>query len=214
MSTRRVLHRRGPVEVGAVYGDEAERCTGDPRRHRTVVAVDDPHAGKFAGRRLDWDVAIVAVDSAHPVVDMGERHDVHFGGWLGRCYHEGAEQAAAYLFVRDLVRVVPERADLVGDEPVDELRPDPDRVLGDSGNAVHGVGHIQAMPVQRDAVRHRLVDQPHLDQLSGRRADGRAGRLTVERVPVDVETAAEPETFLAGGQRHRHVGRSARVGGE
>ncbi len=116
--------------------------------------------------------------------------------------------------MRDLVRVVPERADLVGDEAVDELRPDPDRVLGDSGNAVHGVGHIQAVPVQRDAVRHRLVDQPHLHQLPGRGADGRAGRLTVERVPVDVAATGEPEPFLAGGQRDRHVGGSARVGGE
>ena len=112
------------------------------------------------------------------------------------------------------MRVVPEGADLVGDEPVRELRPDLDRVLGDTGDAVHGVGHVQAVPVQGHAVRHRLVDQPHLHQLSRGGLDGRAGRLSVERVPVDVAAAGEPKPFLAGGQRDRHVGGPGRVGRE
>ena len=87
---------------------------------------------RLPGARLDGDVALAAVDGAHPVVEVSERHDIPRRPGRPRAHHEGAEQAAADLFVRDLVRVVPEGADLVGDESVREVLADPDRVLGDA----------------------------------------------------------------------------------
>jgi hypothetical protein len=87
---------------------------------------------------------------------------------------EPAEEAALDLLVRHLVRVVPVGPGVRGDEPVDVLPTDRHGVLGDAGDAVLGVGHVDAVPVQRDPVRDGPVDQRHLDQLSLPRADHRA----------------------------------------
>ena len=62
--------------------------------------------------------------------------------------------------------VIPVRASLVRDETVSELTPDCHGVLGDASDAVHGVGNIKPMPVQRDAIGDRFVAQMHLDQLT------------------------------------------------
>ena len=51
--------------------------------------------------------------------------------------------------------VVPVGAHLVGDEAVGELAADRDGVLGDPGDAVHRVGHVDPVPVQGDAVGRR-----------------------------------------------------------
>ena len=65
---------------------------------------------------------------------------------------ERAEQAADHLLVGDLVGVVPERPDLVGDEPVGVLAALGHGVLGHPGDAVLGIRHVDAVPVQGDAV--------------------------------------------------------------
>jgi hypothetical protein len=84
---------------------------------------------------LHRQVAVHAVHGAHPAVQVGERHHVQRltpitgrggreGPGRGRSHRDlpargvedqRAEQAAAHLLVRHLVRVVPERAGLVGD---------------------------------------------------------------------------------------------------
>ena len=70
--------------------------------------------------------------------------------------------------------VIPKCAGLVGDEPVSELAPYRYRILGDTSDPVHGVGHINPMPVQRDPIGDRLVAQMHLDQLTLPSNDRRA----------------------------------------
>lgn len=73
------------------------------------------------------------------------------------------------------MRVVPERAGSLSDEPVEVLLARADRVLGDTRHPIHRFGHVDAVPVQRDTARYRLVDQPHLHQLSFDGVDDRAG---------------------------------------
>jgi hypothetical protein len=118
----------------------------------------------------------------------------------------GAQQAALHLLVRDLVGVVPVRPGVLGPEAVDVLAADPHRVLRHAGHPVDGVGHVDAVPVQRDAVRDGLVDQPHLDQLPLPRPEDRPRRAAVEREAVDLLLRDQPEALLARGQRHAHVG--------
>jgi hypothetical protein len=98
------------------------------------------------------------VDRCHQV------HDVGVGD--SRLDHHRAEEAAAHLLVRDLVRVVPVRAGILGDEAVDVLTALLDGVLRDPGHAVLGVGHVDAVPVQGRAVGDRLVDERDLDQVA------------------------------------------------
>ena len=78
--------------------------------------------------------------------------------------------------------VIPVRAGLVGDEPIGELTSEWHRVLGHPGYPVHGVGHVDAMPVQRDPIGDRLVAQMHLDQLTLPGADlrTRGGAIDAE----------------------------------
>ncbi len=97
----------------------------------------------------------------------GDHVDVLAGGlpWVD---YERTEQPALHLDVGDLVGVVPEAPGLVGDEAVGVRPPAVDCVLGDARDAVLGVGHVEAVPVQGDPGRDVRVAQPHLDQLSPR----------------------------------------------
>lgn len=76
------------------------------------------------------------------------------------------EQAARHGGAGLLVGVVPEGAGPVGAEAVHVVPSGRDGVLGDPGHAVLGVGDVDAVPVQGDAVRHVAVDQHHLHQLA------------------------------------------------
>ena len=127
---------------------------------------------------------------------------------------ERAEQAADHLLVGDLVGVVPERPDLVGDEPVGVLAALGHRVLGHPGDAVLGIRHVDAVPVQGDAVLDRGVAQVHLDELALGRGDGRARGLAVERVPVDLTVGGEPHLSLTGDEVDRDVRLALGVGHE
>ena len=62
--------------------------------------------------------------------------------------------------------VIPERASPIGDEAVGELTSDRHRILSHTCDAVHSVGDVNPVPVQRDASGDRLVAQMHLDQLT------------------------------------------------
>jgi hypothetical protein len=84
-----------------------------------------------------------------------------------------SQQSPLHLVVRELVRVVPVRPDLVGHEPVRKRRAGQHGVLCDTGDAVHGVGDVQTVPVQRDAARDVRVLQPDLDELALHSTDAR-----------------------------------------
>jgi len=70
--------------------------------------------------------------------------------------------------------VIPVRARPVDDEAVGELAADGHPILGDSGDAVHGVRDIDAVPVQADAGSDRDVPEVRLDELPDHSADRRA----------------------------------------
>ena len=153
-------HRRsetgvGPLQVVAVHREHPVRRAGRPDRGGAVVGVDDADAdrrrrpARRPARRRSQPLTVgvpsytcrTASWSTHVAVRRRRGDD------------QRAEQPALHLRVRDLVRVVPVRADLVGDEPVGVRLPDRHRVLRDAGDAVLGVGDVDAVPVQRHAVR-------------------------------------------------------------
>ena len=146
------VDRRRLVQIAAVDGQHTEGL-GRPDRHRAVVGVHDPHADLLIGLGRHADDVLRAVEGAGSPVGVGDAQEILLlVDAVLRQDHEGAEQSADHLFVRDLVGVVPERPDLVGDEAVRVLAALFDRVLGDPGHAVLGIRHVDAVPVQGDAV--------------------------------------------------------------
>jgi hypothetical protein len=134
------------------------------------------------------------VDRCHQV------HDVGVGD--SRLDHHRAEEAAAHLLVRDLVRAVPVRAGILGDEAVDVLAALLDCVLRHPGHAVLGVGHVHAVPVEGCAVGDRLIDERDLDEVTLGRPDLRTRRRAVEGVAVDQRPVLDLHRLLSGDQRH------------
>ena len=113
-----------------------------------------------------------------------------------------------------LVGVVPERPGVRRDPAVDVVLTGLDRVLGHPGDAVLGVGHVDPVPVQGDAVLHVLVVQAHLDELADSRLDERSRRCSVQRVAVDGLPRRELDLALAGRQVDHDVGLARGVGVE
>ena len=185
----------------------------DPHGSGAVVGVDDPDPDLRPVRDVDRHHAGRAVHRGRAVVHVQDRQLVeHVGIRRRRGDHQRPEEPALDLGVRDLVRVVPVRADLVGDEPVGVRLPHRHRVLRDAGDAVLGVGDVDAVPVQGHAVRHRRVDQPDLDELPLHGVDHRAGRRVVDGVAVDLLAGSQPEPLLAHREGDLHVGRTVGVG--
>jgi hypothetical protein len=119
---------------------------------------------------------------------------------LPRLDHERPVEAATDLLRRDLVRVVPERPELVGAKAVDVALTRHDGVLRHSGDAVFRVRHVHAVPVDRDAFVDVLVDQGRLDKVALADADLRAGNLAVEGPRFGSPAAAELHIGLLGDQ--------------
>jgi hypothetical protein len=196
----------GAVQVGAVDGGDAERRAVDPDRHHAEVGVHHADADRVARLGRHPVLAVAAVHGAPPAVEVRERERVHIGaGPGGRGDDEGSEEAAEDLLMGDLVRVVPEGAGLVGDEPVDERLADADGVLGDPRGAVHGAGHVDAVPVEGDPVGHARVLEGHFDELALHRADRRTRGRAVQGVALEVPAGREREAPLLGGEREAHV---------
>lgn len=101
--------------------------------------------------------------------------------------------------------VVPVRARILGDEPVDVPAADRDSVLGDAGDAVLGVRQVDAVPVQGGPVGHRVVEQGHLQQVALVGAQQRPGGGVVDRVARNSAAADQRDRLLAGHQRDRDV---------
>ena len=168
------------MDVGAVDRHHPVRRVG-PERHRCVVGVH--HADPYGVARLGRHPEI----TVHTVDGRGSPRTC--GPWRARRADrsagpgqddQSAEEPATHLRIGHLMRVVPEAAGPLRDEPVGELTPDRHRVLGDAGDPVHGVGHVHPVPVQAHALGHRLVDQVHLDQLTLDGGDGRTRRGAVQ----------------------------------
>ena len=90
-----------------------------------------------------------AVQGALTRIQMEQRQPVDGRGRCpDRVDDERPEESAFHLLVRHLVRVVPVRPGVGGDEPVHVASADRDRVLRDAGDAVLGVRDVDAVPVE------------------------------------------------------------------
>ena len=81
-----------------------------------------------------------------------------------------------------------------------------DGVLRHARDPVLGVRHVDAVPVQGDAVRDVLVVQTHLDEVADGRLDQRAGGGAVEGVALHGAAGRERDLALACRQLDHHVG--------
>ena len=115
------------------------------------------------------------------------------------------------LLVRHLVRVVPVRPRVLGDEPVDEASADRHGILRDPGDAVGGVGDVDAVPVQRRPVGDRLVDERDLDEVALTGADRRPGGGAVEGVALDRAAARHAHRAATRDELDPDVGGARRV---
>ena len=121
----------------------------------------------------------------------------------------------AHLLVGDLVGVVPVAPRLPGHEPVGVLLARPHGVLGDAGDTVLGVRHVDAVPVQRDPVGDVVVGQPHLEELALGDVDLGAGRGAVEGVPVlDLAPRCQLQRLPTGDEVDDVVGGPVGAGGQ
>ena len=94
---------------------------GRPGRQRPGISVHDPDSHSVSPPRGILDaLPDHAIHRPAPVVRVNCGDDVDVGATTpGRLDHEHAEESAAYLLVRNLVRVIPVRASVLGDESVD-----------------------------------------------------------------------------------------------
>jgi hypothetical protein len=99
--------------------------------------------------------------------------------------HDRPEEPAPDLLVGLLMRVVPERADLLGHEPVHAPPARPHGVLREPGDAVLRVRHVEPVPVHGDAVGDVGVDERDLQQLALPGPQFGARRDAVEGPGVD-----------------------------
>ncbi len=129
----------------------------------------------------------------------------------GGQHDERPEQATDHLYVRHLVGVVPIAPHAIDDEPVRVALAGTDGVLRHAGDAVRGIRDVDAVPVQRDAVRHVVVDDVHLDELPDPRGDGGTRGPAVERVAIDGVARREIDLAAFGGQLDLDVGHPLRI---
>ena len=125
---------------------------------------------------------------------------------------------------RGLVRVVPEGADLLGAEAVDVAPPGQHCVLGDARHAVLRIRHVDAVPVDGDAVLDVAVPQCHLDEIALPHTQLGPGHGVAEGERVHRAARRQPDSCVLGGEREALVRRArgavelgdvdpARVGG-
>jgi hypothetical protein len=99
-------------------------------------------------------------------------------------HDDAAEQSTYHLLVRQLVGVIPKASRVGCDPAVGVVLAHAHGVLGDPGDPVLGVRDVDPVPVQGHSTLHRLVVQPHLDQLADRRLDEGSRRLVVQGVAL------------------------------
>ena len=194
-----------------------------PHRGGALVGVHDAHAHRGSGTRAHPGVLRCPVEGVLPPVDVKDCDLVdHRGpsrpgtrsgsGSACRQDHHGAEQPPLDLFVRHLVGVVPVRAGVLRDEPVHEAPADGHGILRHARDTVRRVGDVDAVPVQRRPVGHRLVDEGDLDEVTLVGADRRSGRRAVHRVPLQGSTAGHADPAASRRELDPHVRRACGVG--
>ena len=151
--------------------------------------------------------AFVAAQRRDAVERVRREGEIDPGLLRARLDDDHAEETAPDLLRRDLVRVVPERPDLLCAESVRVARAGQDGVLRDAGHAVLGVRHVDAVPVDRDAVLDVVVPEDDLHEISLRDSKLWAGRLPVERQRVYDAPRREADVGSPRGQLEARVGR-------
>ena len=116
---------------------------------------------------------------------------------VGRQDDERAEQAAAHLRVRHLVGVVPVRAGVLGDEPVDvAARPGATASWVTPATPSSALGTSTPCQCRVTPVGHVDVGERHLDQVALVHLDRRPRRRAVERVARHLLAAGQLERLL------------------
>lgn len=124
-----------------------------------------------------------------PVVDEPHRVDGVVG--LGRVFDDdGAIEAAGELFVTALVGVIPVRSCVGRGELGDERFSRRNGWLGQAGDAVHGMWHPDAMPVDRRRLR-QLVLEGHSNRVAVRNPDLGSGRSAAIAPEIGLDSVAE-----------------------
>ena len=152
--------------------------------------------------------ALVRVQGRDAVEGVCDQHAIEVVlRRAGRLDDERAEEAAADLLRGRLVRVVPERPDLLRAKAVDVTLAGRDGVLRHACDAVLGVRHVDAVPVDRHALCDVRVREGHLDEVALRHPELGPGRALVERQRVDLAARGELDRRVPGRQREPRVGR-------
>ena len=182
----------GLVQVGAVERENLERRAGEREAVRGVVGVHESQAGPRPGRDVERSTPSLASSVGMPsnvcAMSTRSRSASERGGRLD---DDRAEEPAPNLLRGRLVRVVPERADLLRAEAVHVALAGQDGILGHACDPVLGVRHVDAVPVDRHALLDVLVDQRHLDEVALAHAQLRSGRPAVEGQRVDWSARGE-----------------------
>ena len=192
------LARRNPsrCDLCAVDRDHGREHPGELELRRCAVGVDQPQTnGRARSHRLAPGV-VMGADRRATRERVHREGEVETARALLRIDDERAEEPLLHALGGVLMRVVPERPDLLRAEAVDVAAARLDGVLGDSGDAVFGVRDVEAVPVDRHAVADVLVDERDLDEVALTDAKLRAGRAAVERPGVHLLARGEPHRSL------------------
>ena len=206
---------------------------------RSLVGVRQSQPGRPDLRNAEH---VVSSDERLAADGVDERCHVGDVERFSGQHDERAVQAADDALEGVLMRVIPVRSHLVGDEAVDERLARRDGVLRDARDAVVACRHVVAVPVERHAVLDVAIGQGDLDQLAlgddergpGYRperhgvvvgavgqGDGLMARLEVEGVDGTVEVGLAqvrdrdrlPRRRLGGGRQMMAAARGRRDGG-
>ncbi len=103
------------------------------------------------------------------------------------------------------MRVVPVRAFLLDTKAIPVPPAGSHRVLGHASDAVLGVGDVDSVPMDRDAVLYVAVRERHLDELVLAGLQRRSWDTAVERPGLDELPGGESNACLLRGQRDPYV---------
>ena len=151
---RRVAQRPAAGLVACVDRDDAERRADEREAAHGVGGVDEPQPDGRSGCDASPLLAIARAEQRTPGDRVRERDDVCTMRRLARRDDERSVETALDLAGRVLVRVVPVRSGLRDPEAVDVRAARPHGVLRHARDAVLGIRHVDAVPVDR----HAFVD--------------------------------------------------------
>ena len=187
--------RAGAMSAPSIATTDGQH-PGELELRGRAVGVDQPEADGHARSHCFAPDVVVGSDRRATRERVHRQREVDPARALLRVDDQRAEEPLPHALRGVLMRVVPERSDLLRPEAVHVAAARLDRVLRDAGDAVLRVRDVEAVPVDRHAVADVLVDERDLDEVASANAELRAGRAAVERPrvrpPRPMRAAPEP----------------------